>query len=456
MLPLALAAVAQAIVVIGGGIDLSIGSMMALVSVVAATLMKGQTEEFGVLVVIGVLLFGILLGAINGALIVVTRVPDIVVTLAMSFVWAGCALLVLSTPGGGSAQWLKDLVIGSLGSEWIPKAAVVLLVVVAVIWLPVRRSTLGLSIYAIGSNQLAAFRSGVSVGRTKVMAYGLMGLFAALGGLSLTASTGIGTPVPGPYTLLSVAAVVLGGVSLAGGTGGVFGPIVAVVILQLIRTDMTFLNINSEPGRRRPGDHPHRGRHGRQPHPDPAGPRMSSAPRRRSEWLTVAIWRRAVPRPAARPADRAALIVWSSSAQAVQPGVVDPAWASIDPAGAVPLAILAGCQTLTMLTGGIDLSVGAVASMAGFVDCDAGRWPGWWSLALAVALFVAGLAGLDHRHRRRRLPGPPADHDPRHGAGRARSGQCLAAGHGPDRVRGARRSCAISAPARSSTSSRRA
>jgi ribose transport system permease protein len=71
-----------------------------------------------------------------------------------------------------------------------------------------------------------------------------MGLFAALGGLSLTASTGIGTPVPGPYTLMSVAAVVLGGVSLAGGRGGVFGPLVGVVILQLIRTDMTFLNFD--------------------------------------------------------------------------------------------------------------------------------------------------------------------------------------------------------------------
>jgi ribose transport system permease protein len=73
----------------------------------------------------------------------------------------------------------------------------------------------------------------------------LAGLFAALGGLSLTATTGIGTPVPGPYTLLSVAAVVLGGVSLAGGRGGVFGPVVAVVILSLIRTDMTFLNVDT-------------------------------------------------------------------------------------------------------------------------------------------------------------------------------------------------------------------
>lgn len=245
VLPLALATVAQAIVVISGGIDLSIGSMMALTGVVSASLMKGQPEEFGVAVVVGVLLLGLVLGAVNGSLVVLTRVPDIVVTLAMSFVWAGCALLVLKTPGGGSATWLRDIVTGSLGTEWVPKAAIVLILVVSAIWIPIRRSRLGLSIYAIGSNQLAAFRSGVSVGRTKVAAYALTGLFAALGGISLTAATGIGTPVPGPYTLLSVAAVVLGGVALAGGRGGVFGPIVAVLILQLIRTDMTFLNVNT-------------------------------------------------------------------------------------------------------------------------------------------------------------------------------------------------------------------
>ena len=244
VLPLALAATAQAIVVISGGIDLSIGSMMALTSVVAASSMQNQSDQFAVVVVIGVLLLGLLLGAVNGAVIVVTRVPDIVVTLAMAFVWAGCALLVLKTPGGGSAQWLNDLVLGPLGNEWIPKAGVLLVVIVAVIWIPVSRSRLGLSLYAIGSNQLAAFRSGVSVGRTKIFAYMLGGLFSALGGLALTASTGRGTPVPGPYTLLSVAAIVLGGVSLAGGRGGVFGPLIGVVILQLIRTDMTFLKLD--------------------------------------------------------------------------------------------------------------------------------------------------------------------------------------------------------------------
>jgi len=245
VLPLTFATVAQAIVVIARGIDLSVGSMMALTSVVAASLMDGRSGEFAFLVVIGVLLLGCVLGAINGSLIVLTKVPDIVVTLAMLFVWAGCALLVLKTPGGGSTDWLRGLTKGSVLSEWVPKAAVVLMVVVAAIWIPIKRSRLGLRLYAIGSDPLAAYRSGVSVARTKILSYTLAGLFAALGGLSLTASTGIGTPVPGPYTLQSVAAVVLGGVSLAGGRGTIFGPMVAVVILSLIRTDMTFLNVDT-------------------------------------------------------------------------------------------------------------------------------------------------------------------------------------------------------------------
>ena len=244
VLPLAFAAVAQAICVIAGGIDLSIGSMMALTSVFAAANMEGQSEEFSIAIVLATLAFGLLLGAINGTLIVITRVPDIVVTLAMAFVWGGSALLVLRTPEGGAAQWLKSLALGPIGIEWVPKAAVVLLVVVALIWLPLKRSRLGLAMYAIGSNQLAAFRSGVSVGRTKIIAYTFTGLFSALAGLSLTANTGIGNPVPGPYTLMSVAAIVLGGVSLAGGRGGVIGPILAVVILQLIQIDMAFLSLD--------------------------------------------------------------------------------------------------------------------------------------------------------------------------------------------------------------------
>jgi len=250
VLPLALATVGQAIVIISGGIDLSVSAMMALCGVIAASLMKDQSAEFGLLVVIGVILLGLVLGAINGGVVVLTRVPDIVVTLAMTFVWAGFALLVLKTPGGKSVGWLRQLVLGPMDIgpvtiDVLPKALVVLLVVVGVAWIPLRRSRLGLSIYAIGSNRLAAFRSGVPVGRTRIAAYALTGLFAALGALSVVASTSIGDPKPGPYTLPAVAAVVLGGVSLAGGRGGVLGPLIAVVILQLIRTDMTFLNLDT-------------------------------------------------------------------------------------------------------------------------------------------------------------------------------------------------------------------
>jgi ribose transport system permease protein len=244
ILPIAFAAVAQAIVVISGGIDLSVGSMMALASVTSAVLMKDQGDAFGVAVVVGVLLLGLAVGAINGGLVVATKVPDIVVTLAMSFVWAGTALLILNTPGGGAAPWLMAIISGPLGNPWLPKALIVLAVIVAVVWLPLRRSTLGLTLYAVGSNRLAAFRSGVAVGRTKIIAYALTGFFAALGGLALTASGGVGAPVPGSYTLQSVAAIVLGGVSLAGGRGGVLGPIIAVIVLALIRTDLTFLGVD--------------------------------------------------------------------------------------------------------------------------------------------------------------------------------------------------------------------
>jgi len=244
VLPAALAAVAQAIVVISGGIDLSIASIMALTNVTAAVLMTSKDPVTAVPVVLGVLVLGLIVGAVNGSLIVVTRVPDIVVTLAMSFVWAGATLLVLNTPGGGAAEWVTSLVNGPLIVPWLPRAFVVLVVVVAIVWIPLRRSMLGLSLYAIGSNQLAAFRSGVGVGRTKIAAYAIAGLLCAFGGLAITAATAAGSPLPGPYTLQSVAAIVLGGVSLAGGRGGVVGPIIAVAILQLVRTDLTLLSVN--------------------------------------------------------------------------------------------------------------------------------------------------------------------------------------------------------------------
>lgn len=252
VLPYAFAVAAQTVVVIAGGIDLSVAAMMAVTSVTAAAMMSGASEEYALFVVPFVLAMGFTLGAVNGMLIVVTRVPDIVVTLATLFVLQGVALLILDAPGGGVAEWLKATIVGTLPipgipegiTAWIPKALVVLLVCLCVVWIPLSRSKLGLSLYAIGSSELAAFRSGVPVARTKIIAYALSGLFAAMGGLALTMSTGIGAPIPGPYLLASVAAVVLGGVVLGGGRGGLLGPIVAVFILRLVRTDLTLLAVD--------------------------------------------------------------------------------------------------------------------------------------------------------------------------------------------------------------------
>ena len=251
-LPFALATVGMAVVVIAGGIDLSIAAMMAVASVTAAVLMDGATDGQAVFAIAAVLGLGLAMGALNGALIVVTRVPDIVVTLAMLFVWQGVALLILNAPGGGAAEWLRALAVGGVTlpgvpagvTAWLPRGVVVLAVVVAVVWLPIRRSKLGLMFYAIGSDPQAAFRSGVPVGRTRIAAYAVCGLFAALGGLSVTMGTGIGEPIPGPYLLAAVAAVVLGGVVLGGGRGGILGPILAVFVLRLVRLDLTLLSVD--------------------------------------------------------------------------------------------------------------------------------------------------------------------------------------------------------------------
>ena len=223
----------MAVVVIAGGIDLSIAAMMAVASVTAAVLMDGASDGQAVLVVLVVLALGLAMGAINGALIVLTRVPDIVVTLAMLFVWQGVALLILNAPGGAAAPWLRgadrgrrDAARRACGADaWLPKA-VVFLAGLRRAWSGCRSAGRSWACRSMpsGRDPLAAFRSGVPVGRTRIAAYAICGLFAALGGLSVTMSTGIGEPIPGPYLLASVAAVVLGGVVLGGGRGGLLGP----------------------------------------------------------------------------------------------------------------------------------------------------------------------------------------------------------------------------------------
>jgi ribose transport system permease protein len=238
-LPLAFVSMGQAIVIVSGGIDLSVGSLMSLVNVLAAKYMVEMSFRQALLYSLLLLLGAVLAGALTGFVIQVTGVADIIVTLAMLFVWAGAALAILEVPGGGAPARYYNLVVSdTVGTAWLPKALVILLVVYAVLWLPIRRLRPGLALYAIGSNRGAAYLSGINVRLTRIGAYTFSGLFAGFGGLALTCSSyGIGDPHAGDiYTLNSVAAVVLGGVSLLGGVGGLVGPILAAFILTLTKT----------------------------------------------------------------------------------------------------------------------------------------------------------------------------------------------------------------------------
>jgi ribose transport system permease protein len=248
-LPLVFAAMAQAVIVISGGIDLSLGVIVAVINVSAASLMEGQSFATALLIAFGLMLLGALIGAINGGLCVVSGVPDIVVTLAMSFVWGGTALLIMRTPGGGAPTRFQSLGTGSFISMWIPAGAVIIALVAAAVWVPLRWRRPGFAIYAIGSNRDRAYLSGVNVASTRVLAYAVGGFFAAMGGLAATATTGIGTPYAGNFiTLNSVAAVVLGGVSLAGGKGGLVGPVAAAFCLTLVPSIMVFQGIDPNYG----------------------------------------------------------------------------------------------------------------------------------------------------------------------------------------------------------------
>jgi ribose transport system permease protein len=187
----------------------------------------------------------------TGLVIALTRIPDIVVTLGMLFVWQGVALWILEIPGGGVPLNYSDLAVGDLGSTGIPNAAVVVFAALLLVWVPIRWLRPGLALYAIGSNRNSAYLSGINVSRTRVGAYALAGVFTGLAGLSLSASSGIGDPNSGAtYTLNSVAAVVLGGVSLLGGVGGLVGVIAAAYVLTLSKiilllrgTDPNYANV---------------------------------------------------------------------------------------------------------------------------------------------------------------------------------------------------------------------
>jgi ribose transport system permease protein len=244
-LPLALAACAQAIVVIAGGIDLSIGSQIAIANVLSASLMHHASFAQSLLISLLVLAVGAAQGLANGVVVALSRIPDVVATLTTGFIYGGVALLILERPGGGAPAAYLNIAAGSDFGPWLPNALVVMIVGVAGVWLPIRLSRIGLIIYAAGSDPVAAFRSGVNIRDARAFAYVFSGAACAVAGMSLTMTTGIGAPLSGAYyTLSSVAAIVIGGVSLTGGRGGVVGPVIAAILLTLAPMVLVFLGID--------------------------------------------------------------------------------------------------------------------------------------------------------------------------------------------------------------------
>lgn len=249
-LPLVFLSIAQAVIVISGGIDLGVGTMMVLSTSAAAVYMEGQ--PFVVTVLIGMAII-LVLAAVNGGvgwIITVSKVPDIVVTLATLFIYGGLALLVLPGPGGGTSEGFRWLFTGSttgVGSNFWPPLVMLVLVAGGVAYF-MRRSKTGLSLYASGSDPTAAYLSGVSTARAKIVAYAIGGALSALAGLAVIGLTNVGNPrftQGGNATLQSVAAIVLGGIALTGGVGSVIGAVAAGIIVFFL--DLLLVAIGFDP-----------------------------------------------------------------------------------------------------------------------------------------------------------------------------------------------------------------
>jgi ribose transport system permease protein len=248
-LPLVFLALAQTVVVIAGGIDLSVGAQMVLFNCVSGSLMLHAGFGTSLLYALVTLVLGIALGVLTGWIITVSGVPDIIVTLATSFVWVGIALWIMPNPGGGAPAAFRHLFTGTGTAFW--PALLCIAIPVVLIWTPLRRTRVGLSIYALGSDPQAAFLAGVDARKARISAYAVGGLFTALAGLATTAYTSGGQAslvVANTATLGAVAAVVLGGVALSGGVGGLLGPVLAVWCLFLIPANLLTLGVDPSYG----------------------------------------------------------------------------------------------------------------------------------------------------------------------------------------------------------------
>jgi ribose transport system permease protein len=244
-LPLILLAAGQAIVILGGGIDISVGGIVSIVNTVLATRvgLNGSPAEMWQYVFVS-LLIGLAAGAINGFFIAFLRLQPIITTYATSFLYAGLALYVLPNPGGGIPGNIAALYRSSTPLN-VPLAFYVIAIVLLV-WLYLRSTRYGNFLYAVGGKAEAAYETAVPVTWVQFSTYAISGLMAALAGIAITMLSGSGNAdIGGPMTLNSITAVVIGGNALSGGVGGVAGPVIGAITLGIIQNIISFADIDT-------------------------------------------------------------------------------------------------------------------------------------------------------------------------------------------------------------------
>ena len=244
-LPIILITVGQAIVILGGGIDISVGGIVSIVNTVLATRvgLNGSPEEMWRYVFIS-LLIGLLAGSINGFFIAYLRLQPIITTYATSFLYAGLALFILPNPGGGIPAGIAAFYRNSTPLT-VPLAFYVIAVVL-MIWSYLSSTRYGRFLYAVGGKAEAAYETAVPVTLVQFSTYIISGLMAAFSGIAITMLSGSGNAdIGNPMTLNSITAVVIGGNALSGGVGGVVGPLMGAITLGIIQNIISFANIDT-------------------------------------------------------------------------------------------------------------------------------------------------------------------------------------------------------------------
>lgn len=240
LVPLMLLAVGQSIVVIGGGLDLSVGTLVSMLSALLITwVTPDSTPDQILLAVVLVCAAGMLAGLVNGLVVAYLRLQPMITTYATSFIFSGIALLLLPRPGGSISRDLSTFYRSPLLDIPLAFYAIALLLL---FWSVLRTTRYAQYLYATGSSGAAAYATGVPVRVVRVTTYVWSGLFAALASLTLMLSTGGASQanIGDDMTLDSIVAVVLGGTRLSGGQGGIAGAIIGVMILRVIRNVIFF------------------------------------------------------------------------------------------------------------------------------------------------------------------------------------------------------------------------